>query len=185
MSRLLVLLCTVLTFAVMVKGQSPNVPPLSDLAQQSPVVAAGSIEEVTWVVRPEKMVPPMPGNIVQLPDPSEYVVGRVARMRIEEVFKNNGKLAKGTVINLFMPGRVPNEGEPVVLAKRNYVLFLSRLESDREKFAGTAIYQPGMPLNDRKPFNPKSHYVVVGNGSIEITPKNQEVIKKIKLAIRK
>ena len=78
MSRLLVLLCTVITFAVMVKGQSPNVPPLSDLAQQSPVVAAGSIEEVTWVVRPEKMVPPMPGNIVQLPDPSEYVVGRVA-----------------------------------------------------------------------------------------------------------
>jgi hypothetical protein len=185
MSRLLVLLCTVLTCAVMVKGQSPNVPALRDLAQESAVVAAGNIEEVTWVVRPDKMVPTMRGNVAQLPDPSDFVVGRVARMRIDEVLKNNGKLAKGTVINVFMPGRVPNEGEPVVLEKRNYVLLLSRLEPDRKKFAGTVISQAGTSPNDRKPFNPKSHYVVVGNGSIEITPKNHEVIKEIKLAIRK
>ena len=185
MSRLLVLLCTVLTCALMVKGQSPNVPALSDLAQESAVVAAGSIEEVTWVVRPEKMVPTMRGNVAQLPDPLEFVVGRVARMRIDEVLKSNGKLAKGAVINVFMPGRVPKEGEPVVLEKRNYVLLLSRLEPDAKKFAGTVLFQPGTSANDRKPFNPKSHYVVVGNGSIENIPKNQGVIKEIKSAIRK
>ena len=183
--RWLIVLGAVLTCVVMVKGQSRNVPAWSDLAQESAAVAAGSIEEVTWIVRPEKMVSTMRGNAAQLPDPSDYVVGRVARMRIDEVLKGSGKLTKGTVINVFLPGRIPAEGEPVVIAKRNYVLFLSRLEADREKFAGTVILQAGTSADDRKPFNPKSHYAVVRNGSIEITPKNQGVINEIKMAIRK
>ena len=65
------------------------------------------------------------------------------------------------------------------------MLLLSRLEPDGKNFAGTVISQAGTSPNDGKPFNPKSHYVVVGNGSVEIIPKNQEVIEEIKSAMRK
>ena len=112
----------------------------SKMAQESSAVIVGTVDEVAWVVRPDKMMSAMRGNtVVDLPNPSDYVVGRVVQVRLSEVIKGSGEVKKGGVITLYLPGRLPNEGEPVIKKNQSYLLFLTRLKDD-EKFANTATY---------------------------------------------
>src|SRR5258707_11046987 len=62
----------------------------TSLAGRSSVVAIGVVEGTQWAIRPDKRnsrMTPLPNGrqIVEFQDPSQYVVGRVARLRVSEV----------------------------------------------------------------------------------------------------
>lgn len=176
-----------------VLSQSPGVEVnYGDLAGRSSVVVVGVVEATQWVIRPDRRrnrTTPLPGGrqIVELQDPSEYVVGRIARLRVSEVLKGGTRAKAGGVVSVFVPGALTGENVPALAERQKYAVFLSPMKAGAGEFAGTAVYQPGATAGGEPQFVPKSHYVVVGDrqGAVPVAAENGGIVNQIRGAVRR
>jgi hypothetical protein len=162
-----------------------------DLVKVSAVIVAGNVEEEWQLIRPKKAISqetPLKdgGVLVTFPNPEEYVVGRVVRLRIDEVLKPYKKLKAGDTITIFLRGRLPYEGDAFLLAKQKYLVFLCPLKTDGKEFLDTAISKPGA-TSPEVHFDAKSSYVVIGGnvGASRLTAENSKLVEEVKAALRK
>jgi hypothetical protein len=171
--------------------QTPSRPSWNVMGQESALIVTGVVESKAWVVYPDKMETtekPVPnGNVrLELPNPAEYVVGSIFLVNVEQVIQKQGKVTAGSQFSVFVPGFMTTE-RPALVEKQSFLLFLSPLEPDSERFAGTITYKPSEPLDSKARFNPQSSYGVVRgpNGAIRISSDNNTVVDEVKAALRK
>lgn len=176
-----------------IRPQSPGLKvTYGSLADQSSVVVVGVVEATQWVIRPDRRrskTTPLAGGrqIVELQDPSEYMVGRIARLRVSEVLKGGAKVKAGSVVSVFVPGLFGGENAPALAERQKYVIFLSPMKANAGEFAGTVVYQPGASPGGEPQFVPKSHYVVVGDrqGAVPVAAENSSLVNQIRGAVRR
>ena len=172
-------------------SQTPAVTPSwQELATTSSLVVIGIIDESSLVIRPDKEIskakPLSNGQvIVELQNPADYTLGRLVRLRVKEVLKQNGTVKPGETINVFLPGFFRAEGQPVLAEKQSYVVFLSPLKESKELSASLVHEETTPPKN--VPFPLKSNYAVNGdaNGALHISSENNRLIKQVRMAIAK
>lgn len=172
-------------------SQTPAVTPSwQELSTKSSLVVIGTINESSLVIRPDKEVSkPKPLSngqvIVELQDPADYVLGRLVRLRVKEVIKQNGTVKPGESINIFLPGFFRAEGQPLLAEKQSYMVFLSPLKGSKELSASLVHEETTPPKN--VPFPLKSNYAINGdaNGALHVTPENNRLIKQVRMAIAK
>src|SRR5947209_17192946 len=88
-------------------AQSPGTNDYSSLIKNSTVIVSGVAEGESWVVDRGKYTEAM--GRPQLPNPAEFVIGRVARLRVDEVVKGGRVTKAGNTINIFLPGWAASE----------------------------------------------------------------------------
>jgi hypothetical protein len=107
-------------------AQSPGVEvDYHDMAGRSSVVVIATVEKGGWVIRPDRLTSktttlPNGRRITEIQNPSEYVVGRIVRLRVSEVLKGGARAKAGGTINVFEPGFYSAEGA-AILAERQKV----------------------------------------------------------------
>src|SRR5215208_6788586 len=90
-------------------AQSPGVEvDYREMAARSGVVVIGTVEKGGWVIRPDRLTSkttalPDGRRITDLQNPSEYVVGRLVRLRVSEVLKGGAKMKANGTVNVFLP----------------------------------------------------------------------------------
>jgi hypothetical protein len=172
-------------------AQTPVVTPSwQELATTSSLVVIGIIDESSLVIRPDKEVSkakPLPNGqvIVELQNPADYVMGRLVRLRVKEVIKQNGTVKPGETINIFLPGFFRAAGQPLVAEKQSYIVFLSPLKGSKE-LSASLVHEETTPSKN-VPFPLKSNYAINGdaNGALHVTPENHRLIKQVRMAIAK
>lgn len=183
MFRKIIFLNFVLIYVV-AQAQIPNRPDWHILGEESSLVVSGVVlEEKLWIIDPEKRR----SDERNIPNPVDFVIGRVIRLRVEDVIKNDDQTKAGNTINIVVPGWISTEGIPAFVAKSKYIVFLHRLTKDEKQFEGAMIYRPGAPFGQEKPFIIEGNYTVVRNehGTVILTPQNIKTMDEIKAAIRK
>jgi hypothetical protein len=162
-----------------------------DVVKESAVIVVGKVQEEWELIFPKKAIsqetPLKDGQVLfTLPNPAEYVVGRIVRLRIDEVIKPYKKLKAGDTITIFLRGRVPYERDAFFLEKQKYLAYLCPLKTDGKEFLDTAISKPGATPPEVR-FDAKSSYVVNGgNGAaIRLTAENSKLVQEVKSALLK
>ncbi|MGE0883784.1 MAG: hypothetical protein AB7P14_09590 [Blastocatellales bacterium] len=176
--------------------QSPSRQGWSQLAEKSTSIILGLAESENLVIRRDK-INLKPSSVskdkktVQLPNPSDYIIGRIVRIRVNNLVKNNDRLSANSIINIFIPASSLTEGMPVFEAKQRYLIFLSPFKGKENEYATATIFQPNVAPKDEKAFRPADCFSVVdrSNGVERITPKNRDeinaVIKEIRASTNK
>jgi hypothetical protein len=88
------------------------------------------------------------------------------------------------VISVFVEGASLTDVSPSFEDGQQYLLFLSHLTKDTERFAGVAIHHDSpSPWDER--FNPTSHYFIVGDsaGIVHLTDDNIKLIDQVRTAV--
>jgi hypothetical protein len=162
----------------------------NQLAANSKVVVVGVVEEVSLVIDGDKQISKARtaangGVLLELQNPSDYVLGRVVRLRIKEVVKHDGSARVGGTVSVYLPGPFSSEGQPALVKKATYLLFLSPLKLTKE-FRRAYIQPEGQP-SKRLPFTPRLSYRIVdnSNGALGVTAETQGAIEQVKAATRK
>lgn len=176
----------------LVSAQTPYTKPdIKELAQKSRLVVVGRVEGGAWVIRPEKRVTksrqlPNGNEIVEIQNPSEYVVGHLVRLRVTEVLKKRGRVEADNTITVFMPGRFGAHDVAALIEKQTYVLFLSPFEAYTDDFNGTKVYQPGSASGGETSFDPGSSYILFNdrNSALRVEPSNRKIINEVRVAVR-
>jgi hypothetical protein len=164
-------------------------PDWAALANQSSTVVVGIAEKQMVVVHPDKMVTrsnPLPdGKVhVELPNRADYAEGRVVRIRVVEVLKRDVKVRAHGVISIFVPGASLTDVSPAFDEGQRYLLFLSHMAPDAERFADATIHHDARsPWEER--FIPASHYVIVGDtaGLVHLTDESTRLIDRIRAVL--
>jgi hypothetical protein len=119
--------------------------------------------------------------LVELPDRSDYIEGRVVQVRIVEVLKRDAKVKAHGVISIFIPGASLTDMSPSFEEGQQYLVFLSRLGAASGNFAGATIHHDA-PSRSEERFIPASHYALVGgtSGLLHLTDENMKVVDQIK-----
>jgi len=173
--------------------QSPGSPSWDALAQKSSSIVVATVESRAWVIHPEKMASrqkPLPdGKIeVEIPNPRDYIVGSLYRVRVEQTLKKDQRVRASTTVNIFVPGFMASahSSAPLVEGKK-YLLFLEPIKVEGNAFSGTRVQRPGAIVGSKEDFDPKSSFVVVqgGNGAIEINEDNVKVIDQVKAVLNR
>jgi hypothetical protein len=192
MPRIVAILCLCLMATNSVPAQTPGVEAnYRDMAGQSSVIVIGTVERGGWVIRPDRLTNktttlPNGQRITELQNPSEYVVGRIVRLRVSEVLKGGARVKVNSTISVFESGHFPAEGSAILAERQKYVVFLAPLKPGGDEFAGTVVQQPGARPGGELPFAPKLYYAVVGaaHGAVRVAPENGKVIAQIRAAVR-
>jgi hypothetical protein len=178
------LIFSMLSNCLIVLAQSPGRHNWTQLAEKSARVIIGVVESDSLVVRRDKMLTTSAKTvkgekIANLPNPNDYVVGHSIRVRIENLIKSDNRSGEKNFINIFVPGRLPTEGMPVLQINHKYLLLLSPLKEKADEFAAATIFQQDAPPGKERQFVADAHYLVVSgaNGSEEVTSNNLEVIE--------
>ena len=156
------------------------------LAGDSTAIIVGTAEKQLAVVHTDKMATrsrqlPDGKVLVELPNRSDYIEGRVVRIRIAEVLKRDAKVKAHGVISIFIPGASLTDMSPAFEEGQQYLVFLSRLAPTSGSFVGATIHHDApSPWEER--FIPTSHYALVGGagGLLHLTDENLKVIDQIK-----
>jgi hypothetical protein len=193
MPRIVAILCLCLMATNSVPAQTPGVEAnYRDMAGQSSVIVIGTVERGGWIIRPDRLTNkttmlPNGQRITELQNPSEYVVGRIVRLRVSEVLKGGARVKVNSTISVFESGHFPAEGSAILAERQKYVVFLAPLKPGGDEFAGTVVQQPGAHPGGEPPFVPNSYYVVVGGaaGTVQITPANSRVVNQIRSVVRR
>lgn len=169
-------------------------PPWRELAASSAVIAAGTVGEELQVIRPDKLNLPAQmqpdGSVIALtPDPSQYLLGRAVRLRVEKIYKSSSgrRIKSKDTLLIFIPGWYHAEGDPGFEAGRKYLVFLfqPRVPNGETKFVGAVIEQTSAPGGETEPFNPlKSFSVVFGEkGVLPLTAENRRAVSEVEAAL--
>jgi hypothetical protein len=172
-------------------SQTPAVTPSwQELATTSSLVVIGTIDESSLVIRPDKEISkpkPQPNGqvIVELQNPADYILGRLVRLRVKEVIKQNGTVKPGETINIFLPGFFRPADQPILAEKQSYMVFLSPLKDSKE-LSASLVHDETTPAKN-VPFPLKSNYAVNGdaNSALHVTPETNRFIKQVRTAIAK
>src|SRR5215510_14968512 len=110
---------------------------------KTPAILIGAISSTSSLVRLDKLggsVRTLPNGqqVPELPRQSEYLVGTVYQMRINEIIKGNKMLRSGQTIIILIPGPANVSDRVVLSLQRKYLLKPSLLDEDNEKYKGTA-----------------------------------------------
>ena len=172
------------------------------LAEQSTAVLVGEVVEgQILVVDPEKLAKASvtaDGKPTFPSDPREFVLGNLARVRVNEVLKSDGKVTPGSTVNVFVYEYgyvlVSSDGPHILRRNEICVLFLRPLKTEDDKdfadtlsprerqmlagarssvdkgFAGTMLVPPGTVTQAQKHsrFDPKGVYTPVFGGQAQI-----------------
>ena len=184
MYRVVVLACLALSYSIG-QPQSVGIMDRRNLIKDSPVIVTGVVQGEWWVVNQGKM-----NNALKrptLPNPADYVVGRIVRLRVDDVVRRERRIKLATTIDILIPGWSFGDGTPAFVKGQRYLVLLSQLKVVDKSFDNTAIYNPLSPATKAVPFAPTSSYTVVGNelGAIQFNPNNRRAIEQIKAAARK
>jgi len=160
------------------------------------VVVADVVQGMLHVIDTEKyrmQVRGPDGNLTGNWNPAGYTVGILARVRIAEVLKADGKINPGGTVGVLVYGYVGSDLPDEPLDKEKRVFFLRPLDPNGKEFthAVTQIIeraeQNGHPrYTDRSVrFDPKGCYTPVESGyaQVLVPPNKTEIIDKIKRAI--
>jgi hypothetical protein len=191
MIRFALVICCFLVHSINT-AQSPNTRlEWGELSGKSRAVIVGVVDKVSLVIRSDKgisKVKALPnGNaVVELQDPTNYVVGRLFRLRVKEVLKSNGSIRIGGFVNVLIPGPYTTEGQPALIEKKTYVVFLSQLNGDASEFRTAVVYEPGTSINKRAQFAPRYSYRITddNNGAVDISAPDSKIVNEIKAALR-
>lgn len=169
----------VFLFPMIVQSQTPGRPAWNVLAKESTTIVTGTVTvEKLWVIDPNKRR----GDSRNIPNPADFVIGHIIHLKVDDVILKDGKAKVGSVIRIFVPGRMPTEGMPAFVPRQRYAVFLSPLKAEKDQFAGTASYQPGAPFGQERAFDPNTSYAVVRNdhGVVPLTVENSKILKEIR-----
>lgn len=179
-----ILILFMLSNCLIIQAQSPGRHDWTQLTEKSTKVIIGVVEADLLVIRRDKMLTTATKTskgkkIASLPNPNDYVIGHSIRVRIENLIKSNNRPSEKDFINIFVPGRLPTEGTPILQINRKYLLLLSPLKEKADEFAGATIFQQDASTGKERQFVADAHYLVVdgANGSEEITSNNLKVIE--------
>lgn len=166
-------------------AQSPGTNDYSSLIKNSTVIVSGVAEGESWVVDRGKYTAAM--SRPQLPNPAEFVIGRVTRLRVDEVVKGGRVTKAGNTINIFLPGWAASEASVGFVKGKRYLLLLSYLGTSTSNFKDAGIYQPSAPSSKLLSFDPKQYFSVVSgsSGALPYDEGHQATIVNIKTAVRR
>lgn len=199
-----VLVCSFFLVCHAARAQAPDVPlDWNALAKKSPVIAVGVVMEGnSWVIQPKKVIkpeariratdgPPPSSNVTHksiliIQNPSDYVVGEIYRFRVDEAVKADKPAKSSKILNVFVPGMFPTEGQAALVEKQKYILFLSPLKANDKQFSGTMIMNPRKSSDMPTTFDPTSNYSVVedGRGVVALASGNTKLLDEIKSAAK-
>lgn len=166
-------------------AQSPSTNDYSSLTKNSTVIVSGVAEGESWVVNRGKFAEVMGRQ--QLPDPAEFVIGRITRLRVDEVVKGSRVTKAGSTISVYLPGWAASEGSPAFVKGKRYLVLLSYLGAPASDFNDAGLYQPSAPSSKLPPFAPKQYFSVVGDssGALPYDREHQSAIADVKAKARR
>ena len=178
-------LCVLLLLPLEV-GQMPGHPPWKVMCKESTLIVTGVAERGVLVVHPDRMgtvTKPLPDGreIVELPNPANYVVGSTYTIQVEELIKKSRRFGNSHKISVFVAGFMTTD-IPVIVEGERYVLFLRPLTPEDERFEGTITYKGGTTPDRNAKFDPKLCYGIV-HDVVRISSDNMELIREIKAAM--
>ena len=175
--------------ATVLMAQAPYLGP-NELAKESKEIVVGIVlDRNLWVIQPEKVVPPWSEpqpdgtRLLHLQSPSEYVIGQLRLVKLDEIIRGSTKAKAGDVMTVFTPGFASSDVAALAKGKR-YALFLSPLQSDDKRFTASVIQNPGDTLAKKKKFDPSTAYSVVGGyfGALRLDTEDVELLDRIRKA---
>ncbi len=193
MRRLFLMASCLLATTLMAQAQAPGVDPRGVMTYSAPVVI-GIVEE-PWqrVIRPDKLsrggaVKQQPNGTytVEIPQmSSDYLVGYIFRVRVQEVLKPDRRVRIGQTIEVFAPFSL--ESGVSLPPKQRFLLALAHFSPKKEDFEKTKVLKVGQSLFEQGiAFNLNARYYLVAsdsNGAVAITDKNRKLIQEIRAAI--
>src|SRR5262249_46032146 len=154
-------------------------------------ILIGTISSTSSLVRLDKLggsVRTLPNGqqVPELPRQSEYLVGTVYQMRINEIIKGNKMLRSGQTIIILIPGPANVSDRVVLSLQRKYLLKLSSLDEDIEKYKGTALMDLAHPSGVTRQFDSRDVFTVTAEiySAVPITKENKELIERIRREAR-
>lgn len=180
------------------RAQHGPLPEWKTLADESSAVVVADVVEVQLnVIDPGKKtkVDTGPDGKLSFGDPALYTIGMLARVRITETIKNDGKVRQGDIVRVFVYGRCASDMPCVPLEKEKGIFFLRPLNASDKELAPAVVQrfekieQNGNPrfIEHRDRFEPKGCYTPVEDGyaQVLVPPEKLYIIDKIKQAIAK
>ena len=177
----IVLLIVLHPISSTVRPQKSVGEPIKDPA----VIAIGVVLGTFDLIRPDKLTVtartlPNGTEIAELPKRSEYYVGTIYQVRINEVIKGN-KMVRSGQTTVLIPGPGNVSDGVVLFAPRKYLLQLSSL-TDAEKYKGTVVRDPAHSSEAKKPFESQNVFTPFNHfyNAVPVTEDNKELIKRIR-----
>jgi hypothetical protein len=159
---------------------------LKSLAANSDVIAIGIVEKSFDVVRPEELKPKTEekSNTIVLPNPQKYLVGKIFRIKVNEILKGKNENETVDYLDVFVPGSFWKKGDPLLIEGQEYVFFLKDFKDENGSYSNAAILQTN---NKQVAFNSNSYYSILRGekGIVEIKSDESSVIQKIKRILNK
>ncbi len=125
-------------------------------------------------------------------DPALFTMGLLARERIVEVIKSDGKARQGDTIGGFIYGFYRSDRPHFAAKGERLVLLLRLLDASGKEFNGAVVQRidQAAPIRERvkrDKFDPRGCYTPVQEGfaQVLVQPDKLELVDKIKLAIAK
>lgn len=121
-------------------------------------------------------------KVFELPRQSDYLVGTIYQFRINEIVKGNKTIRSGQTISVLIPGPANVSDRVVLSSERKYLLQLSLLDGDAEKYKGTAVMDLARPSAVKQQFNPHNVFTVTGEpySAVPVTEENKGLIERIR-----
>jgi hypothetical protein len=172
----IILCCSVL------RAQAPGLVDRKALVRDSSLIVSGAIERELWLVNEAKMTTEM--KRPSIPNPADFVVGRLFLLQTAEIVKGNTRLKVGRPVSIFVSGSFSTEGAPAFVQREKYLVLLTPLKATAGYLSNTTSFDPQSGKTGS--FDKTSVYVVVGGeyGVVPITPHNRSAIQEIRAAVR-
>lgn len=185
------LLC-VLLLVVFLQMPCPSLAQKADVQLvKTPAIVIGTILSTSSLVRLDKLggsVRTLPNGqeVSELPRQSDYLVGTIYQVRINEIIKRNKMVRSGQTITILIPGPANVSDRVVLSMQRKYLLKLSLLNEDVEKYKGTAVMDLAHPSAEKRQFDPRDVFTVTSelDNAVPITEGNKEQIERIRREAR-
>jgi hypothetical protein len=158
---------------------------------KTPAILIGTISSTSSLVRLDKLggsVRTLPNGqqVPELPRQSEYLVGTVYQVQINEIIKGNKMVRSGRTITILIPGPTNVSDRVVLSLQHKYLLKLSLLNEDMEKYKGTALMDLAHPSAVKRQFDSRDVFTVTAEiyNAVPITKENKELIERIRREAR-
>lgn len=158
---------------------------LKSLIANSDAIVVGIVEKSFDVIRPEELKPRTEekSNTIVLPNPQNYLVGRIFRIKVNEVLKKDENKTVD-YLDVFVPGSFWKKGDPLLIEGQEYVFFLKEFQDENGSYANVAVLQTN---NEQVAFNPSSYYSILRGekGIVEIKSGESSIVQKITAILNK
>lgn len=156
------------------------------VGETSNAVIVGTVEDISLVLNPDKEISTMKTRrdgttVIEFQNPADYILGRVVRIRVNEIVKPDGTIKIGGTINLFLAGSSLTD-QPVLAKNQKYLLFLSLLKLSNE-LRKAQVYPSKQP-STRTPFPSRVYEITADNAALLVNPSTQPTVNAAKKAVR-